>query len=228
MASPSTDLKIDLKVHDLTAAGGGIVGRVSDSTQPSPQVPAPADQPSPWNLPNFLTVLRIIAVPVFLWLLLKDGGDDAGWRWWALAAFLILMATDRLDGQIARSRNLITDFGKIADPIADKFLMIGALVGLNIIGVLPWWITAIIVVRELGITVWRMVLLRGGKVVPASKGGKLKTVLQTAAVALFISPFNVVDSIEWFMYPAWIVMIAAVAVTVWTGIQYLLDSKKHN
>ncbi len=176
--------------------------------------------PSSWNLPNILTTLRIVFVPVFLWVLLHDGGDDAAWRWWALLIFAVLMFTDRVDGQIARSRGLITDFGKIADPIADKFLMIGALVGLNIIGVLPVWVTVVIVVREFGITLWRLVLLKGGKVVPASKGGKLKTVLQTLAVALFIVPWG------WMIWPAWIVMTFAIVVTVLTGVQYLLDSRK--
>ena len=127
--------------------------------------PAADAAPSNWNLPNALTVLRILGVPVFLWLLLQEGGEDAGWRWWAFGVFALLMITDKIDGDLARSRNLVTDFGKIADPIADKALMIGALVGLNIIELLPWWITAIIVVRELGITLWRVVQLRRGHVV---------------------------------------------------------------
>ena len=97
------------------------------------------------------------------------GGLDTTDRWWAFAVFVVAMMTDRIDGDLARKYGLITDFGKIADPIADKALMIGALVGLNIIGLLPWWITAIIVVRELGITFWRMFQLRAGHVVPASK-----------------------------------------------------------
>ena len=182
--------------------------------------PAADAAPSNWNLPNALTVLRILGVPVFLWLLLQEGGEDAGWRWWAFGVFALLMITDKIDGDLARSRNLVTDFGKIADPIADKALMIGALVGLNIIELLPWWITAIIVVRELGITLWRVVQLRRGHVVPASKGGKLKTVAQSLAVALFLMP------LAWLFWPAWIVMIIAVAITVVTGIQDIVDSRK--
>ena len=182
--------------------------------------PAADAAPSNWNLPNALTVLRILGVPVFLWLLLQEGGEDAGWRWWAFGVFALLMITDKIDGDLARSRNLVTDFGKIADPIADKALMIGALVGLNIIELLPWWITAIIVVRELGITLWRVVQLRRGHVVPASKGGKLKTVAQSLAVALFLMP------LAWLFWSAWIVMIIAVAITVVTGIQYIVDSRK--
>ena len=182
--------------------------------------PAADAAPSNWNLPNALTVLRILGVPVFLWLLLQEGGEDAGWRWWAFGVFALLMITDKIDGDLARSRNLVTDFGKIADPIADKALMIGALVGLNIIELLPWWITAIIVVRELGITLWRVAQLRRGHVVPASKCGKLKTVAQSLAVALFLMP------LAWLFWPAWIVMIIAVAITVVTGIQYIVDSRK--
>lgn len=188
---------------------------VTDQTRPAADA-----APSNWNLPNALTVLRILGVPVFLWLLLQEDGNDAGWRWWAFGVFALLMITDKIDGDLARSRNLVTDFGKIADPIADKALMIGALVGLNIIGLLPWWITAIIVVRELGITFWRMFQLRAGHVVPASKGGKLKTVTQSLAVALFLMPLT------WLHWPAWIVMIIAVVITVVTGIQYIVDSRK--
>lgn len=175
--------------------------------------PTPA-KPSNFNLPNVLTSLRIVVIPLFVWLVLADH------MWWAFGVFGALMITDKLDGDIARARNLVTDFGKIADPIADKALMIGALVGLNIIELLPWWITAIIVVRELGITLWRVVQLRRGHVVPASKGGKLKTVAQSLAVALFLMP------LAWLFWPAWIVMIIAVAITVVTGIQYIVDSRK--
>lgn len=189
---------------------------------------AAADQggrpaPSNWNLPNALTTLRIVMVPFFVWFAVLGGSfgeASLGWRWAAVGVFGLAMFTDKLDGDIARARGQITDFGKIADPIADKALMIGALVGLNIIELLPWWITAIIVVRELGITLWRVVQLRRGHVVPASKGGKLKTVAQSLAVALFLMP------LAWLFWPAWIVMIIAVAITVVTGIQYIVDSRK--
>ena len=182
--------------------------------------PAADAAPSNWNLPNALTVLRLLGVPGCLWLLLQEGGEDAGWRWWAFGVFALLMITDKIDGDLASSRNLVTDFGKIADPIADKALMIGALVGLNIIELLPWWITAIIVVRELGITLWRVVQLRRGHVVPASKGGKLKTSLQTLAVGLYLCPLP-----DWMETPTFVVMLAAVAVTVFTGVQYLWDAR---
>lgn len=173
------------------------------------------------NLPNVLTTLRIIAVPFFGWAVLRGGGEDTTWRWWALAIFVAAMITDKLDGDIARARGIVTDFGKIADPIADKALMITALVTLNIIGSLPWWITIVIVFRELGITLWRMVKLRQGEVVPASKGGKIKTTLQAIAVGLYLAPLP-----AWMDIPSLIVMLAAVVVTVVTGIQYLVDARR--
>ena len=176
-----------------------------------------AAKPSNWNLPNVLTSLRILFIPVFVWLVLS------GQQWWAFGLFAVLMATDKLDGDIARARGLVTDFGKIADPIADKALMAAALVSLNIIGVLPVWITVVILFREFGITLWRMWMLRNGKVVPASKGGKLKTVLQSLAVALYLCPLP-----GWMDIPTYVVMLLAVAVTVVTGAQYLMDARKHN
>ncbi|WP_342319915.1 CDP-diacylglycerol--glycerol-3-phosphate 3-phosphatidyltransferase [Corynebacterium mayonis] len=185
----------------------------SGTSVPSPK----AGSPSNWNLPNILTSLRILFVPVFAWLVLSQQ-----W-WWAFGLFVVLMATDKLDGDIARARGLITDFGKIADPIADKALMITALVCLNIASTLPVWITVIIVVRELGITLWRIRMLRRGKVVPANKGGKLKTVLQTLGVALYLCPLP-----AWMDPVTFVVMLVAVAFTVVTGIQYLLDARKVN
>lgn len=178
---------------------------------------------SNWNLPNVLTSLRIIVVPVFVWLVLRANDTHAPWMWAAFGCFVALMITDKLDGDIARKHNLITDFGKIADPIADKTLMISAFVSLNIVGALPVWVTVVIVIRELGITLWRMIQLRQGRVVPASKGGKLKTTLQSVAVALYLIPLP-----SYLEIVAWLVMLAAVAVTVVTGIQYLLDSRREN
>ena len=172
---------------------------------------------SNWNLPNILTSLRILFIPAFAWLVI------AGHEWWAFGLFAALMLTDKLDGDIARARGLITNFGKIADPIADKALMTTALVCLNIIGVMPVWITVVILIREFGITIWRMVLLRRGKVVPASKGGKLKTVLQSLAVGLYLWPLP-----EWMNVPTFLVMLLAAVVTVVTGVQYLIDGKKQN
>lgn len=186
-------------------------------------VNTPEHKPSNFNVPNVLTSLRIIVIPLFAWLVISGDGQHASWMWWSLGVFVALMITDKLDGDIARAKNLVTDFGKIADPIADKALMITALVCLNIVGLVGWWVTAIIVVRELGITFWRMGELRKGNVVPASKGGKIKTTLQSLAVALYLIPLSGVFSVVQFL-----VMLAAVAVTVITGVQYLIDARRLN
>lgn len=182
-----------------------------------------------YSIPNVLTTIRIALIPIFVWLLVAAGPLDGtreldtALRWWALFAFCLLMITDQLDGHLARKYEVITDYGKLADPIADKALMISAMVTLNILGDLWWWVTVVIVVRELGITVWRMVLARRGKVVPASKGGKLKTVLQTLAIAMVLAPLP--DWTDWITIP---LVLLAVAVTVVTGIQYLLDSRNRS
>ncbi|WP_199222452.1 CDP-diacylglycerol--glycerol-3-phosphate 3-phosphatidyltransferase [Corynebacterium yudongzhengii] len=181
-----------------------------------------AGEPSNFNLPNILTSLRIIFLPLFVWFILESG-DSLGFQWAAFATFAALMITDKLDGDIARARGLITKFGQIADPIADKALVTAALVGLNVIGWLPVWITVIILVREFGITLWRMVMLRRGLVVPASKGGKLKTALQTLAIGLYLLPLP-----GWMDIPTFVVMLAATLVTVITGVKYLVDAKKQN
>ncbi|MCF2587704.1 CDP-diacylglycerol--glycerol-3-phosphate 3-phosphatidyltransferase [Brevibacterium sp. UCMA 11752] len=190
---------------------------------------APAE-PSPWNVPNALTVLRILLVPVFLVLLLADGGQDMTMRWWALVVFLLAMATDKIDGDLARKYNLITNFGKIADPIADKSLMAAALIGLAAIAEIPWWVPIIILVRELGITVLRFFMIRIA-VMPASRGGKIKTVLQTVAIGLFLLLRPVAQIVPEgvtfvLLILAWLIMVAAIVVTVVTGIDYCLQAAK--
>ena len=189
-------------------------------TSPDPALTgAPAPPPSNWNVPNALTALRILMVPLFGWLLLAQGGENPTLRWAALGVFLAAMLTDSLDGYIARSRNLITDFGKIADPIADKALTGMAFIGLSLIGALWWWVTVVILVREWGITLMRFVVIRYG-VMPAGRGGKLKTVLQTVALAILIMP---VGGVIWGVGVA--VTAAAVVVTVVTGIEYVLQAR---
>ena len=166
-------------------------------------------QPGLLNLANGLTVLRLVLVPVFV-LLLLAGGD--GWRIGAFAVFLIASVTDLLDGRIARQRGLVTDFGKIADPIADKALTGAALVTLSAQGQLAWWVTAVILARELGVTALRFWVIRHG-VIAASRGGKIKTLLQVLAIALYVLPGP----------PAALraaVMGLAVLVTVVTGADY--------
>lgn len=175
-------------------------------------------------------MLRILLVPVFLILLLVDGGQDVTMRWWALAVFLLAMATDKIDGDLARKYNLITNFGKIADPIADKSLMAAALIGLAAITELPWWVPALILVRELGITVLRFFMIRIA-VMPASRGGKIKTVLQTVAIGLFLLVTPLAQFIPGgvslaLMILAWVVMTAAIVVTVVTGVDYCVQAAK--
>jgi CDP-diacylglycerol---glycerol-3-phosphate 3-phosphatidyltransferase len=176
-----------------------------------------------WNLPNAITVVRILLAPVFFWMLLADDGRDGWLRWAAAALFIIAIATDGIDGHIARSRGLVTDLGKILDPIADKLLTSGALVCLSILGELWWWVTIVIIVREVGITVWRLVELRRGNVVPASSGGKLKTVVQSVAISFFLVPLDRLVG-DWIFWVDWVLMAAALALTVWSGLLYVRDA----
>jgi CDP-diacylglycerol--glycerol-3-phosphate 3-phosphatidyltransferase len=174
--------------------------------------------PSAWNIANALTLLRLLLVPVFGWLLLARGGDDARLRALAAAAFAVAAMTDRIDGELARRRGLVTDVGKIADPIADKALMGTALVGLSILDELAWWVTAIVLVREIGITVLRFVVIRHG-VMPAGRGGKAKTVLQALAVTLYLLPLP-----DAWQPVAVAVMALAVTITVVTGLDYVVKA----
>lgn len=173
--------------------------------------PARAALPSPGlvNAANALTVLRLALVPVFVGCLLAGG---PGWRVAAFLVFGVASVTDLLDGRLARSRGLITDFGKIADPIADKALTGSALVTLSALGELAWWVTAVILAREISVTLLRFWVIRRG-VIAAGRGGKLKTMLQVVAIALYVLPGPPAAVQE-------AVMAAAVAVTVVTGIDY--------
>lgn len=196
--------------------------------------PRPADKPSNLNVPNALTVLRIAGVPLFGWLLLHDGGESIGYRIAAWAAFALLMATDKIDGDLARKHDLITDFGKIADPIADKALTGMAFIGLAIIftdqswGPVFWVAVILMLVREWGITVMRIVMVRRGFVMPASRGGKLKTVLQSVAIAGYCLPFELWDGVlpTALLWVTHVVMAAAFAVAIVTGGQYVLDARR--
>jgi len=173
---------------------------------------------SVWNLPNALTALRLLLVPVFGWLLLRQGGDDEASRIAAFVVFVVATATDYLDGWLARRRNLVTSFGKIADPIADKALMGVALIGLSALGDLPWWVTIVILVREIGVTLLRFWVIRHG-VIAAGRGGKLKTALQAGAVSLYLLPLTGFLA----TFRAW-VMAAALVVTVVTGLHYVVKA----
>lgn len=173
-------------------------------------------QASAWNIANALTLLRIALVPVFAWFLLYDDGQLTTYRLLAAAVFVVATATDRLDGDIARARGLVTDFGKVSDPIADKLLMGMAFIGLSILELLPWWVTVLVLVRELGVTALRFVVIRHG-VMPASRGGKLKTALQAVALLLYILPLS-----SFWHILAVVVMTLAVIVTVLTGVDYVM------
>jgi len=172
---------------------------------------------SSWNLPNALTVLRILLVPVYGAILLAQSGDSVALRWWAAAVFAVATATDRLDGDLARSRGLVTNFGKIADPIADKTLMSMAFVGLSVLGEVWWWVTAVVLAREWGITVLRLFVIRHG-VMPAGRGGKVKTVLQSLGLFLLTLPLWSFPEPDVWRWVAAVVLGVAVVVTVVTGL----------
>lgn len=173
---------------------------------------------SVWTPANVVTMLRIAVVPVFAVVLLLDGGHTVAGRLLACALFVAAALTDRLDGWLARRSGQITDLGKLLDPIADKLLVGTALVLLSWLGELWWAVTAVILVRELGITVMRFFLLRY-VVLPASRGGKLKTVLQSVAIALFLLPLEALPSVVAVL--AVTAMAAAVGVTLVTGLDYV-------
>ncbi len=181
-------------------------------------MPGQTGEPSAVNLPNALTTLRLLLVPVFGWLLLRDGGTDEVSRVAAVGVFVLAMITDYADGKIARDRGLVTSFGKIVDPIADKALIGMALIGLSILDQVPWWVTAVILVREIGVTLLRFVVIRHG-IMPAGRGGKTKTALQTVTLVLLMLPLP--ESWSWFTTT---LLAVSVVVTVATGLDYLVSA----
>ena len=182
-------------------------------------VPDPAATPPQTarvvNIANALTLLRLLLVPVFAWALVQEGGTDTGWRVVAFVIFAVASITDRLDGDLARRRGLVTELGKLADPIADKALIGTALVGLSVLGLLWWWVTVLILVREVGVTLLRFWVIRHG-VIPASRGGKVKTLLQSVAIGLYLLPLQ--DALATV---AAVTMGAALVVTLVTGADYV-------
>lgn len=175
----------------------------------------PTPAPSLVNVANMLTVLRLVLVPLFVACLVHGG---TGWRVAAFVLFWIASATDLLDGRLARQRGLVTDFGKVADPIADKALTGSALITLSVMHELSWWVTALILLREVGITALRFAVIKRG-VIAASRGGKLKTLLQMVAISLYIlpGPLGVARPV---------VMGLALAVTLVTGADYVLRAAR--
>ena len=180
---------------------------------------SPGETPRPvplLNIANVLTVSRLVMVPFFLLALFTGGGTDLFWRLVAFGLFVAASITDRIDGDLARKHGLVTDFGKIADPIADKALTGSALVGLSILGDLPWWVTIVIAVRELGVTLLRFWVIRHG-VIPASRGGKAKTLLQIVAIGCYLLPLPPA-----LVFVRWVTMGAALLLTVVTGVDYVV------
>lgn len=175
---------------------------------------------STWCVPNLITIVRILMVPLFVWLMVVDAGNHGALRWWAGTIFLIAIATDAIDGHLARSRNLITDLGKLLDPIADKALTGAGFIMLSVVAELPWWVTLVILTREIGITVWRLVEARR-IVLPAGRGGKAKTVLQSVALGLALLPLHHVLGQEIWHWANIVFMSLAVMLTVASGIDYL-------
>lgn len=179
------------------------------------------------NIANIVTVIRILLVPVFIWLLFLDSTHGVAgnglWRYLAAALFILAIATDGVDGKLARGRNLVTNLGIILDPIADKLLIGGALVSLSILGELWWWVTIVILVRELGITAFRFIVIKK-RVIPASRGGKLKTVFQSVAISLFLVPFSAIPGLQWVLWINWIAMAIALLLTVVSGVDYLVQA----
>lgn len=176
----------------------------------------------PRQLPNTITILRILCAPVFVWMLLADGGSDGPLRWWAAVLFIVAIATDGIDGYLARKHDIVTDLGKLLDPIADKVLTGAAFVSLSILGELPVWVVVLVLVRELGITVHRLVVATD-HVVAAAWMGKLKTVAQAVALSLALLPLWTVVG-EWIHVVNTITMSVAVVLTVASGIDYVVTA----
>jgi len=178
------------------------------------------------NIANVLTGLRLLLVPVFVATLFADDGREVDWRFAAFGVFAVAMVTDHVDGELARRRNLVTSFGAIADPIADKVLTGAALVGLSVLALVPWWVTIVIMTREVGITALRFLVLRHG-VIPANRGGKAKTLMQTLAIGLYLLPLTEL------LGPSLLVaglrqtaLAAALVLTVVTGVDYLVRAAR--
>ncbi len=188
---------------------------------------------SNYNLPNALTTLRIILVPFFGAALLVDGGDSTTWRIVAFVIFAVAMVTDKVDGDIARARGLVTNFGKIADPIADKAMTGMALIALSVAGDVWWWVTIIVLLREWSVTALRLSILKQ-VVIAASNSGKIKTTLQAGALGFLVLPLPHGDAhggaFDQFGFPgaalfygAQVLLAAAVAMTMWSGFEFFRD-----
>lgn len=166
------------------------------------------------NLPNSLTVFRILALPFCAWALFVNGGDDPTWRIIAWTSFFIVGVTDVLDGKLARSRNQVSAFGAILDPIADKAFIATALISLSILDRIPWWVTILILTREVGVTILRFAVIKR-EIISASKGGKFKTLIQNFSVGFYMLPLP-----EQLFLPRDLLLGLAMLLTITTGISY--------
>ncbi len=191
---------------------------------------------SNYNLPNALTALRIVMVPFFAWALLHDGGDSMTWRWIAFVIFALAMITDKIDGDLARKHDMVTDFGKIADPIADKAITGMAFIGLSLVGDIWWWVTILVLVREWSVTLLRLSVLKH-VVLPANRSGKIKTTLQGVALSALLWPLPHGDAHggnfdawggfgEALYYLAQVALAGAVAMTLWSGYEFFRDLRR--
>ena len=182
------------------------------------RVADPISAVSAFNVPNFLTTIRIIVVPILAWLLFKESAETDANRIIAGTIFIVAALTDIADGTIARRWNLITNFGKIFDPIADKALIGVALIGLSYLNLLDWWFTWVILARELFVTFLRFWVINKG-VIPASRGGKLKTITQIVAISFYLLPLP-----ESFSVVGQVIMYLAVILTLATAVDYIMKA----
>lgn len=202
----------------MTSATGALVTRYSVAVLGQPPTGPVTGRARIANLANILTLLRLVLVPIFLLALFAGGGHETPARITAFVIFTVACITDRLDGLLARNYGMATEFGAFVDPIADKMLIGSALVGLSMLGDLPWWVTVLILIREIGVTLLRLAVIRRG-VIPASWGGKLKTFVQAVAIGLFVLPVT-----GPFLIAASVVMAAAIVLTVVTGFDYVAST----
>ncbi|TRZ56666.1 MAG: CDP-diacylglycerol--glycerol-3-phosphate 3-phosphatidyltransferase [Streptomycetaceae bacterium] len=170
--------------------------------------------------PNFLTISRLVFVPVGAYTLFKNGGNDPTWQYISWAVFFTLGLTDIADGNLARSRNTITELGKFLDPVADKVMIGTAMISLSVLNRLPWWITIVILAREIGITLFRLSIIKRG-VIAANKGGKIKAFFQGFGVGFYVLPLS--PSLFWFRDGF---MAIAILLTLGTGIYYVQSALK--
>ncbi|MDA2962656.1 MAG: CDP-diacylglycerol--glycerol-3-phosphate 3-phosphatidyltransferase [Actinomycetota bacterium] len=172
--------------------------------------------------PNFITVARLLFIPIGVYTLFKNGGDDATWQYLSWIVFFILGMSDILDGKLARSQNTITELGKFLDPLADKVMIAAAMISLSILDRLAWWVTIIILLREVGITLFRLSIIKRG-VIAANKGGKIKSTLQNLAVGFYILPLG--TNLYWFRDGF---MGIAIILTIATGIYYVQSALRQD